>query len=317
MCPRPTRSAVILLLIISEPASRGLFTALWMQGWGGLPCPGRAGSAGQDGAHHQQLVFQHHCFKPQPAWEPPHCGHSCRRAVSHSTWPRARRAARSQHRHVPVGAREALSPLCVCCQFLRDGSWAFLKQTLCTSHPLPRFTTLPCFSPFVNSFTKRAHQRPRAEQGRASSHALQTTSRFKGDNKKHHTHAQPRLNLALSPLHIITGLRVPRGGTQSPLNLSMRAHRARRFPPRCCGQTPCLPRAASPCPGSARLQGRAWCLTLPCLGVRVQTSASTAGNGSVFPAAPGCPLPAPLPPGPGVETEDGGLRVRGCPRWGV
>lgn len=127
ICPRPTRSTVLLLLIILEPASRGHFTALWMQGWGALPCPGWAGSVRQDGAHHQQLVFQHRCFKPEPAWEPPHCGHSCRRAVSHSTWPRARRAARSQHRHIPVGARVALSPLCVRCQFLRDGSWAFLK----------------------------------------------------------------------------------------------------------------------------------------------------------------------------------------------
>lgn len=63
MCPRPTRSAVLLLLVISEPVSRGHLTAPQMA----LPRLGR--QCGQDGAHHL-LVVQHCPFNPQPAWGP-------------------------------------------------------------------------------------------------------------------------------------------------------------------------------------------------------------------------------------------------------
>lgn len=170
MCPRPMRSAVLLLLVISEPASCGHLTAPQMA----LPQLGR--------------------MEPITCW----CSSTAPSILSQpggpSVWPRLPKGCQPQH--------VAPHPQsCSCCG-------------------------------------------------------------FKGGNKKHHTHAQPGLNLALRPLHIVTGLCVPRGRTRSPLNLPTRIERADPPLNAVCRHRACL-RLPLSCPKSAWLQGRARCFTLP------------------------------------------------------
>lgn len=59
-------------------------------------------------------------------------------------------------------------------------------------------------------FEQLDHQSSRAERGRASSHMLQTMS-LRAPIQASCT--QPRPNLALAPLHIVTGTHMPWGGT--------------------------------------------------------------------------------------------------------